>query len=109
MLMPVMVIAFEVPTAFVAYVPLMPEVLMVTESPETTPLSCAALVSICDVALVVESYTREVVVTPLTVSVFAVTSMVTVALSGSYAGFVGVKDTDNVWVPLVRRVPVPGV
>jgi hypothetical protein len=39
MVMPLTVIAFETPTVFVAYEPAIPDVLIVTESLETTPLS----------------------------------------------------------------------
>jgi hypothetical protein len=35
--------------------------------------------------------------------------MLTVVESGSYAEFVGVNDTDNVWVPAERRVPRTGL
>ena len=44
--MPVTVMFFAVPTALFPYVPLMPEVLRLMVSPETTPFSCAPLVSI---------------------------------------------------------------
>ena len=82
-MIPLTVIGLLVPIVLLAYEPWIPDVLKVTVSPETTPFICAALVSICDVAEVVESYTREVVVSPLTVKVFALTTMVTVAESGS--------------------------
>ena len=42
-------------------------------------------------------------VIPVTVRTFAVTTIETVVVSGSYAELVGVKATDNVCVPTGRR------
>ena len=52
---------------------------------------------------------RSDAVIPVTVRTFAVTTIETVVVSGSYAELVGVKVTDNVCVPTGRRVPLAGV
>ena len=72
MVTPVIVIAFAVPTALSANVPAMPLVEMLTTSFVSTPTSDAEFVLSRVVALVVESYTRLLVVIPVTVRFFAV-------------------------------------